>query len=436
MRRFKNIFFDLETVVLRSMVGNPNRHTAKAQHQPFPTGEPVTLYTLDTAEPISTKVLPKKPQSKVFYIDGRSPRPAAEEIETISVNEPTVYLEPHVVSQPIFYNIAGQKPRPIIEERIPKTEIEQSSPILYTITGRPRRSTIDVETSQLPVATSNIDSSPVLYTVIASPRLSPQPTTNRQLAPATPSLYSIVGSPGRTSRGTQVELATPYDPTPILYTIVGNTPPNRDNENRPSARTKNNDVIIYGPNNEVYGSNEKPATLYNVVSQPRAPLIERSIVNVPPKVTPRKATPPPPPIIRDDRNFQTKQDFISEEILTYPSGKTSIPTNSKESTPSKNDTVLLPHRSHVEPAVPFNRSVRVEPYRPPHGFRTQKPHQDRKIQQTTLPVISGPTTNRSSRTVQPKPTSLVKKKKMFSSISNVFLFRNVVKLVQCIGKTI
>ena len=68
-------YFGIENVVLRSIVGDPNRHKPQAQH-PTPTTTtsqeplPAAMYTLDTRyQPIPPKVLPQPAQARLYYLN-------------------------------------------------------------------------------------------------------------------------------------------------------------------------------------------------------------------------------------------------------------------------------------------------------------------------------------------------------------------------------
>jgi hypothetical protein len=69
------ILFGLENVILRALVGNPNRHIPQAQHPP-PTTDvsqkdtPASMYTLETRyQPIPQKVLPNQTEPRLYYIE-------------------------------------------------------------------------------------------------------------------------------------------------------------------------------------------------------------------------------------------------------------------------------------------------------------------------------------------------------------------------------
>ncbi len=70
-------FVCLENVVLRALVGDPNRHKPLAQHPPATTHKaleeiPASMYTLETRyQPIPPKVLPKPTEPRVYYIDSQ-----------------------------------------------------------------------------------------------------------------------------------------------------------------------------------------------------------------------------------------------------------------------------------------------------------------------------------------------------------------------------
>ena len=255
-------------------MGDSNRNTPMADRYPV-----TSMYALETRyQPIPAKALPKENDPRVYYMESsrRIPTPMPPEQPA---EAPTAFLEPKVISQPILYSVAGSRSTPVpppVGSPIPRS-YDPSPPAVYSIVDRPRRQTLDMNTNNLEVPRQIDDSAPTVYSIIGSPRiqnaneepinqpvLSPPSTydapINQQLQTA-PNFYSIIGSPARTSRGVQVNTLDPDQPAPIVYTIMGDTPPNqasRLNEKDVSPpRKPPADVAMY--------------TLGNHYSAPRAP---------------------------------------------------------------------------------------------------------------------------------------------------------------------
>lgn len=223
----------VENIVLRSLVGDPNRHVPLADHSPASIysnedKQPASLYTLETRyQPIPSKVLPKANDPRVYYIDSvrreetpiMTERMSHRQTPVPAQSEPaTVFLEPKIISQPILYSIIDAKyapPIPPEERTMAKKPPVDNPPTLYALNDRPRRPTMDIEDTK----------SPAMYSVLGSPRL---PYANEQpinqYPQHAPHLYSITGNSVRASRGVQVNTLDPDQPAPVLYTIVGDTP--------------------------------------------------------------------------------------------------------------------------------------------------------------------------------------------------------------------
>jgi hypothetical protein len=146
--------------------------------------------------------------------------------------------------------------------------------------GRPR--TVDMSSNSFEVRTPITDKSPTLYSLAGNSSFQNEiPESNKQLLQPSPNVYSILGSPARMSRGTQVNTPSPVQPVPVLYTIVGNTPPsvNKEKENRPSPPPK---TLISTSTNEANKhkvqqpiSTTKP-TLYTLVGKPNSPPLKEN----------------------------------------------------------------------------------------------------------------------------------------------------------------
>jgi len=331
---FFELFIIIENVVLRSITGDPNRYTPLVEHQPPPIfpqqKEPASMYTLETRyRPIPPEVLPKTTDPRVyyidsnrteespiinksmildfliskidFYIDQQIPPPMQPETESIV---PVAFLEPKIISQPIFYSIPGTRTPTIpIDQPIPINK-EPPTPTIYSISDRPRRPTIDMSVNNLEVPPPAVtDKSPTLYSVAGVPRLQNQyqEPPNQSLKPSA-NLYSIINSPARTSRGVQVDTLDRIQPLPILYTVVGDTPLQTDQSkekhqstitkqtkdataytlgnaaNAPKAQQQHSkDVAVYTLDNEanaLKARQQQPIpqpTLYALVNKPNSP---------------------------------------------------------------------------------------------------------------------------------------------------------------------
>ena len=124
-----------------------------ADHYPLsdypPSQIPATsMYTLETRyQPIPAKALPKANDPRVYYMesDRRTPIPMPAEQPA---EVPTAFLEPKVISQPIFYSVAGAKTSPVpppLGSPIPRS-YDPTPPTVYSIVDRPRRPTVDMST--------------------------------------------------------------------------------------------------------------------------------------------------------------------------------------------------------------------------------------------------------------------------------------------------
>jgi hypothetical protein len=301
--KFKLLFWFLiiiiENMVLRSLVGDPNRHTPSGEHTSpsmiSSEGKPLSsMYTLETRyQPIPARVLPKKTEkTKIYYMESKpiEESPNEEIPSPIQSVSSTSFLEPKVLSQPILYSVPGAKPkRPILIHE------EPSTPTVYAITGRPRRPTIDLSVNDSEI----IDQSPALYALVGTPRVQNQiPEPSKQYLQPTanlyslvgspraqdqipespkpfPNLYSVVGSPARTSRGVQVSPLGPARPAPTVYTTVNDTSAsiNKPKENRlPPNKKQPTDEPVYNSDSEGKVRYEqqlvqKPTT-YALVDQP------------------------------------------------------------------------------------------------------------------------------------------------------------------------
>lgn len=183
---------------------------------------------------------------------------------------PAVFLTSQVVSQPVLYNVAGSKPAAKPERQTTQNE----SPALYSIVQRPRRQTMDLTPSDSSTDTDIIKRSSIIYTVLNNP-LAPPPTKNRLEMPVS-NFYSISSTPARTSRGTQVDSTPPFEPVPVLYTVVSepSTPRTNDTRNHlqtTDTSTRDDNVVIYVPTNQVYSPRTPQPTVYTLVGKSESP---------------------------------------------------------------------------------------------------------------------------------------------------------------------
>ncbi|UJR10085.1 hypothetical protein I4U23_014307 [Adineta vaga] len=461
-----------ENVVLRSLVPDSERHVPLVEHRSPSTVSVLdvptaSMYTVGTRyQSIPPKYLPKKTDPKVYFLDSRQ----AEELTPIDrkretppqyqsekqYNEPVVFLEPKVMSQPVLYTLAGEKYTPAPVQPIIITK-EPPSPTLYSLNSRPR--TVDMGSNTLEGSTPIIDKSPTLYSWVGSSRLQNEisESPKQQLQPS-PNIYSIIGSPARTSRGVQVGTSSPIQPVPILYTIVDDAPVStkKTKETRPhSPPTAPKDAVVYTFDNEsnarkqqqqqptlippkdtvIYTVNNESnvrkqqqqqviptPTLYALVGKPLSPLPQDDRSKPPV----RKKTPPPPPVTvtthRSNHSLERKPDIITEEIITYPVIKTQRQSQPKESTVPKSELIIipvneerrsrpqlsrepLPSQTNIEPLhrrtaiVTHHSPNQFSNYQSPYTIRTHKPYREQKyITDNTLPAIS---TNRPEKKERP-----------------------------------
>jgi len=261
-------------------------YAIETRYQPIPpqvlpkTTDP-RVYYIDSNQTQESPILKKSMLldfriSKIyFYIDQQISPPMQPETESIV---PVAFLEPKIISQPIFYSIPGTRSSPIpIDEPIPINK-EPPSPTVYSITGRPRRPTIDMSVNNLEVPPPAVtDKSPTLYSVAGGSHLQNQyqEPPNQLLQPSA-NFYSIIGSPARTSRGVQVDTLDHIQPSPILYTIVGDTPVQTE---RSKEKHQPKDATIYTLGNaantaKAQQQQQQPIpkpTLYSLVNKPNSP---------------------------------------------------------------------------------------------------------------------------------------------------------------------
>ncbi|CAF2525280.1 unnamed protein product [Rotaria sp. Silwood2] len=418
-----------ESVVLRSSVGDSTQLTPFTDYRSLSTmssqvKEPASMYTLDSR------------YQPIIKGNRQMPFPVEQDQQSIT---PTFFFEPTIIAQPVLYNIANTKATPIIYQ---PTSIEQqpSIPTIYSISGQPRRLTVDMNTNSLDTSTQVINKTPTLYSMVNGPPVENEiQESNKQSLqpPPPPTVYSIVGSPARTSRGVQVSMLNPVQPVPILYTITGNTstPTNRPIENisPPTMAKPSKDITVYTldnqanvPRTQQYQQQQQqqqqqqpiqPPTLYTIVTQPNSP---------PKQLTKKSPIKPTPTTIitteRINRNAERKPEVINEEIVSYSIARPRQEPQARESKVSKPEAILIPlnddeHRTRPQTAhqsplfystpeqiqrKPLttiqNQPIQLSDYRSPYAYRTQKPYRERKYNNNTLPVVSD---NRPTRKTKP-----------------------------------
>ncbi|CAF1174927.1 unnamed protein product [Rotaria sp. Silwood1] len=407
---------DNEKVVLRTLVGDPNRHKPLVHHPPPTTKKsqdeiPASMYTLETRQrPIPSKVLPKPTEATLYYIDSKqssmhsvslskeerdTPQPSEPEalrmVEEEQESQPTVFLEPKIISQPVLYSVVATKTPSAQNDQSISTNQHIDAPVFYTITGKSNLPTLDMSATNLNAETLVVDQSSNLYSLVGNPRIplqsqEPIPNTSQQLPP---NLYSIVGSPTLSANMLQAHTVDPTPSTqpiktnsvqqaPILYTVVDEKkiPTNIPKENRPPPppavpiKKQSNDATLY----TVIGDPSMPQsmtpthktqpikpqalsqqiqipTLYALIGKPKSPSIEKMNSQSKPSVS-NKTTPSTE--IRTKRtNYslerQTAQDAVIEEITAISDTKHKRHTKSQELTIPKSETVFipLPEREHV-----------------------------------------------------------------------------------------
>ncbi|CAF4422271.1 unnamed protein product [Rotaria socialis] len=406
-----------------------NRYTTIADH-PSSTKpiQSTSMYALETRyQPMPSKTLPKTTEPNVYYLDSipadeqpikkrnrQTKLPVEEQVQS---GAPTVFLAPKVMPQPILYTLANARPTPMTDPSMSVNQ-QSSAPTIYSLVSRQRPQTVDMSanSSEMPDQISN--KSPTLYSLASSsnPKRRIEEPTDQYLRPS-PNFYSIVGSPARTSRGTQVDLPDPNGPAPILYTIVGDTPiekyrPKGDSSPR-TITNSSTDAATYTTKNDpniIRAQQQYPSpkpTVYALVG-------ESDTVKKPqPKPPAAKQTSPAICITdRTNRSFERKSDMIRDEPVSYPIIKTKQESPLKERKYPKSETLVVPAIDEPIRALPPisqqsavfytgsesvqrkpNASIQNEPlqlpdYRSPYAYRTQKPYRGRNSNNNPLPVIS------------------------------------------------
>ncbi len=301
------MIINIENIGIQSLGGDTNRYTPVADHYPLSSFSPqekpaAAMYALETRyQPMLGKVLPKTTDLRVYYMDSDRQTPISTRPEEQSVVH-NVFLEPKIISQPVFYSVGNTRPGPVtLEQPIPMNQ-ESIPPTVYSITGRPRRPTMDMNADNLEVPSQVTNKSPTIYSLVDTSRISnsndgpyKQPLQSppnsmeeptNQYSQRSANLYSLIGSPARTSRGVQVNTLDPDQPAPILYTITGDTPiqTNKSNEKSSSpSRKPPTDVAVYTLGNQVNTLKAPPEqeqpiqkpSLYTLVSRPDSPPQEK-----------------------------------------------------------------------------------------------------------------------------------------------------------------
>ncbi|CAF1231655.1 unnamed protein product [Rotaria sp. Silwood1] len=413
-----------ESIILRSSLGDSTRHTPFTDYRSSSTmsshvREPASMYTLQSRD------------QPIIKGNRQMSFPIEQEQQSTT---PTFFFEPTIISQPILYNIANTKRIAIIDQST-SIEQEQSIPTIYSISGQPRRLTVDMNGNRLDTPTQVINKSPILYSMINGPPVENEIQESNKpylQPPPPPTVYSIVGSPARTSRGVQVSPLDPVQPAPILYTITGDTstPINRPVENiSPPTTTKPlRDATMYtlGNQGNVLRTQQQqqqqqqpiqPPTLYALVSQPN------SLPKQPTKKSPTKPTPTTTITTEHiNRNFERKPEAINEEIVAYSIANTKQEPQARESKVPKPEAILIslhddehrtrPRTAHQSPlfyATPEQTQrkpltiiqthpIQLSDYHSSHAYRAQKPYRERNYNNNPLPVVSN---NRFER--KPKP---------------------------------
>ncbi|CAF2199625.1 unnamed protein product [Rotaria magnacalcarata] len=322
---------DKDKVVLRALVGNPNKHKPLAQHSPLivtttpDKPPPASMYTLESRNrPIPERVLPKTAQTKVYYLEPQETQaPPASNDQKIEENqtqlmpsetvapiieqsepEPIAFLEPQIISEPVLYSIVDGKSTPVyIDQTIPTKE-DVPAPILYAITGHSRPPPIDMNATATKTPATTTHNAPYLYSLVGSPNMPKQP---EKLIPkisqqSSANFYTIVGHPSIPREYQQpIKPITKVSqqPSPTLYSVVGSptltlpiieqdtpdaSPPTEpvthkslqpapiiytivDNKQMPSETLKENNLILPVPVKKQIND----PILYGVVGDPKMP---------------------------------------------------------------------------------------------------------------------------------------------------------------------
>ncbi|CAF1167861.1 unnamed protein product [Rotaria sordida] len=401
------------------------RQDTKGSTTPRSFVDESTQYTPVTEYPSSSAMSSRIKQSASMYRLESRYQPITKGNQQSS--PPIFFVEPVVVAQPMLYNIPNAQTTPIFNQSTSSNK-QPSIPTFYSINGQSRRLTVDMNTNNLDHSNQVINESPILYSMINRPPSGNQiQESNKQYLqqqPPPPTVYSIVGSAARTSRGVQVSTLDTVQPIPILYTITGDTstPINTPKENvpPPTVTKPSNDIMMYSLDNETNVPRKQqqqqqqpiqpiqPTTLYALVSRPLSPSKKSTTII---------------PTERINRNVERKPETIHEEIISYPIIKAKQEPQAKESKNPKSQALLIPlnddeyrtrakvaHQSPLFYSTPEqtqrnpyttiqNQPIQLSDYHSPYEYRKQKPYRERKYTNNPLPVVSN---NRLERKTKPQ----------------------------------
>ncbi|CAM4856367.1 unnamed protein product [Rotaria socialis] len=246
---------DKEKVVMRALVGNPNRHKPLAQHSPpivTTTSDalpPASMYTLEPRnQPISPRVLPRTVQAEVYYMAPQQTQappasndPKIEEdqnqlihSETVvpivrqSEPKPIAFLEPQIISEPVLYSIVDGNAAPVYIDQTVPTKKDVPVPILYAITGQSRPPPVDMNATATNVPATTAGNASSLFSLVGSPNMPTQPEVliPKVSQQSSAHFYTIVGRPSiplESQQPIQPITKVSQQPSPTLYPIVGSS---------------------------------------------------------------------------------------------------------------------------------------------------------------------------------------------------------------------
>lgn len=258
---------------------------------------------------------------------------------------PVVFLEPKIISEPVFYSVVSARTQPVHDHQPIITEPEISQPMFFTITGQSHQPIIDKTETRI------IQKSPLLHSLIGYPVIhevpAQEPIETVPVIEVTeqnpPNLYFIVGCPALTINLAEIipvapvqpEKITPVRSVPILHNIVGeaHVPKNIPREKRPPLaplKPEVNDVSIYA-----------------VIGDPNLP----RAISPPPKAKPLQPLKqkPPLPILHaavGQANSPPKENILMSNTKPKHPGKSNSLRNNRFNPFFRTDNTKIRHRIH------------------------------------------------------------------------------------------
>ncbi|CAF0755209.1 unnamed protein product [Rotaria sordida] len=370
---------DKEQIVLRALIGNPNRHKPLVQHPPPTTNKsqdatPAPMYTLETRNrPIPSRVLPKSKEPTVYYIEPKrveqsltySVPLSKEERDTTQPSEPEVlksveqeqesppidFLEPKIISQPVLYSVVAEK-TPLVQNDQPiTTNQDVDLPILYAITGQSHLPTIDMGATTSNVKTPVVDKSPNFYSLVGNPHIpiiDMGATTSNVEIPVvdkSPNFYSLVGNPHIPVQPEEpISKTSSSQSPPNLYSIVGSPilSPN-------TLQTNAVDSTLLTQPAEISSVQSEPV-LYTIVDEKQMP------TNIP-----KEDHPPPAEPVKKQTNDSTLYTVIGDPQI--PQSMTPIHKTQPIKPQASSQQIQIPtlYATIGKPNLPSTEKMTIQP---------------------------------------------------------------------------